>query len=151
MSESSGSVVATRRLEELLEVLREEDFVAVDNDTGESVPPESVIAVVGGSSDEAPFSVRDLSLTLSEALADRGLAVTVGEPSTSAWGVVASVRDDAEASTEVSTVDQAESVVGRIAIVLALSQADGGVTGHYGVSDGAESVIPAGSGRTPTA
>ena len=150
-AESSGSVVATRRLEELLGVLREEDYVAVDNDTGESVPPDSIVAVVAGSSEEAPFSVRDVSLTLSESLADRGLPVTVGEPSTSEWGVVASVRDDAEARNEVSTVDQAETVVGRIAIALALSQSNEGVTGHYGLSDGADSVIPTGPEPTPTA
>jgi hypothetical protein len=148
-AESSGSVVATRRLEDLLDVLREEDYVAVDNDTGESVPPDSIVAVVAGSSEETPFSVRDVSLTLSESLADRGLAVTVGEPSTSEWGVVASVRDDAEASNEVSTVDQAETVVGRIAIALALSQSNEGVTGHYGLSDGADSVIPRGPEPTP--
>ena len=142
-AESSGSVVATRRLEDLLEVLRDEDYVAVDNDTGEPIPPGAIVAVVAGSSDEAPFSVRDVSLTLSESLAGRGLAVTVGEPSTSEWGVVASVRDDAEASNEVSTVDQAETVVGRIAIALALSQANDGITGHYGLSDGADSAIPA--------
>jgi copper transport outer membrane protein MctB len=150
-AESSGSVVATRRLEDLLEVLREEDYVAVDNDTGESVPPDSIVAVVAGSSEEAPFSVRDVSLTLSESLADRGLGVTVGEPSTSEWGVVASVRDDAEASNEVSTVDQAETVVGRIAIALALSQSNEGVTGHYGLSDGADSVIPTSPAPTPAA
>jgi Copper transport outer membrane protein, MctB len=150
-AESSGSVVATRRLEDLLEVLREEDYVAVDNDTGESVPPDSIVAVVAGSSEEAPFSVRDVSLTLSESLADRGLGVTVGEPSTSEWGVVASVRDDAEASNEVSTVDQAETVVGRIAIALALSEANDGITGHYGLSDGADSVIPTTPEPTPAA
>jgi Copper transport outer membrane protein, MctB len=150
-AESSGSVVATRRLEDLLEVLREEDYVAVDNDTGESVPPDSIVAVVAGSADEAPFSVRDVSLTLSESLADRGLAVTVGEPSTSGWGVVASVREDSEARNDVSTVDQAETVVGRIAIALALSQSNEGVTGHYGLSDGADSVIPTGPEPTPTA
>jgi hypothetical protein len=150
-NESSGSVVATRRLEDLLEVLREEDYVAVDNDTGETVPPDSVIALLAGSSDEAPFSVQDVSLRLSESLAERGLGVTVGEPSTSEWGIVASVRDDAEARNEVSTVDQAETVVGRIAIALALSQADEGVTGHYGLSDGADSVIPSRPEPTPTA
>jgi hypothetical protein len=150
-SESSGSIAATRRLEELLEVLREEDYVAVDNDTGESVPPDSVIALVAGNSDEAPFSVQDVGVTLSEALANRGLAVTVGEASTSEWGVVASVRDDAEARNEVSTVDQAETVVGRIAIALALSQADEGITGHYGLSDGADSVIPSTRPPTPSA
>jgi hypothetical protein len=141
-AESSGSVVATRRLEDLLEVLREEDYVAVDNDTGASVPPDSIVVIVAGSSDDAPFPVRDVSLTLSESLAGRGLPVTVGEPATSAWGVVASVRDDAEASNEVSTVDQAETVMGRIAIALALSQASDGITGHYGLSDGADSVMP---------
>jgi hypothetical protein len=150
-SESSGSVAATRRLEELLEVLGDEDFVAVDNATGESVPPDSVIALVAGNSDEAPFSVQDVGVTLSESLADRGLAVTVGEASTSEWGVVASVRDDAEARNEVSTVDQAETVVGRIAIALALSQADEGITGHYGLGDGADSVIPSIRPPTPSA
>jgi hypothetical protein len=150
-SESSGSVAATQRLEELLEVLREEDYVAVDNDTGEVVPPDSVIALVAGNSDAAPFSVQDVGVTLSESLADRGLAVTVGEASTSEWGVVASVRDDAEASNEVSTVDQAETVVGRIAIALALSQADEGITGHYGLGDGADSVIPSSRPPTPSA
>jgi hypothetical protein len=149
--ESSGSIAATRRLEELLEVLREEDYVAVDNDTGEAVPPDSVIALVAGNSDEAPFSVQDVGVTLSQSLADRGLAVTVGEASTSEWGVVASVRDDAEARNEVSTVDQAETVVGRIAIALALSQAVDGITGHYGLGDGADSVIPASRPPTPSA
>jgi hypothetical protein len=62
------------------------------------------------------------------------------EPST----LVPSVLDDDTLAERVSTVDDLERVAGRIAVVLALQDADpaGPVVGHYGLGDGAEGLLP---------
>lgn len=50
--------------------------------------------------------------------------------------------DDAELRTNVSTVDNLEQKVGRVAAVLALSDLGVGRAGHYGVGTGATSILP---------
>jgi hypothetical protein len=56
------------------------------------------------------------------------------------------IREDAELSTLVSTVDDIELVQGQVAVVLAVADLGAGVVGHYGYGPGAELVIPPWSG-----
>jgi hypothetical protein len=55
---------------------------------------------------------------------------------------VESIRDDGRLRDEVSTVDNAETILGWIAMVLGLETAQLGEIGHYGFRDGAEQSIP---------
>ena len=60
--------------------------------------------------------------------------------------VVAQVRDDNELSAEVSTVDDLELRSGRLAAVLAESDLQRDVVGHYGYGPGAQRPLPEGPG-----
>ena len=65
------------------------------------------------------------------------------ETAESSWGVVADVRAEGDARSEVSTVDQADTIAGRIAVVLGLAREIDGITGHYGADeDASDGVIP---------
>lgn len=55
---------------------------------------------------------------------------------------VGSIRSDGRLRDEVSTVDNAETMLGWIALVLGLDAAHRGVIGHYGFREGADRAIP---------
>lgn len=55
---------------------------------------------------------------------------------------VQAVRDDGRLRDELSTVDNAETILGWVATVLALEAARGGTVGHFGFRDGANDAIP---------
>lgn len=52
------------------------------------------------------------------------------------------IRDDGRLRDEVSTVDNAETILGWVAAVLGLESARTGAVGHYGFRDGAQQAIP---------
>jgi hypothetical protein len=55
---------------------------------------------------------------------------------------VGAIRDDGRLRDEVSTVDNAETILGWVAAVLGLESARTGAVGHYGFRDGAQRAIP---------
>jgi hypothetical protein len=57
--------------------------------------------------------------------------------------LVADIRESGRLRDEISTVDNAETVLGWMATVLGLQSAQRGDVGHYGFRDGAEGSIPA--------
>ncbi|HWL65047.1 MAG TPA: copper transporter [Actinomycetota bacterium] len=127
---------------DLLDTLAEAGFVDLDRDSlGRFVPDRGLFVIAGGSVDRRPFNVPALGLPLAVAIADRGAPVVVAESSDSAWGLVAGIRTDA-AEDRLTTVDDVESISGRIATVLGLVQSLDGMTDHYGTGPGAEEVIP---------
>ncbi|MGH2731273.1 MAG: copper transporter [Actinomycetota bacterium] len=138
---------ASQRIEQLLDDLEEADYVSVERDDddgggGGVVSVGASFLVVAGSESEPPFEVDDFVVALAEGLAQRGAGVLAAEPGASSWDVVPTVRDDGEVNDSVATVDQADSIAGQIAVVMALDLAARGLPGHYGVDSGATSVIP---------
>jgi hypothetical protein len=135
--------VAQQRLVALLEQLQDTEFVAVDGTPDMSViPTGSLFLVVGGTPDVPGFDAAAMSVSLVAAMSERGAAVLAAEPFDSQWELVRAIRDDGEASTRVSTVDQAGAIEGRIAVVLGLREQFEGRTDHFGVSGDATKVIP---------
>lgn len=131
------------RLESFLAELQKAGFIAIDTDNGERMVPEgSSFVVVGGGRDDPPFEIAGFVLGLTTGLAENGAEVVTAEPLGSAWPLVDAVRDDPAARDSVSTVDSADVITGRIALVLSLSERDGGVVGHYGFEDGAGDPLP---------
>ena len=55
---------------------------------------------------------------------------------------VATIRDDGRLRDEISTVDNAETILGWVALVLGLEAAEGGSADHYGFREGADRPIP---------
>ncbi len=56
--------------------------------------------------------------------------------------ILAPVRDNDSLGTQVATVDDLEAEMGVVATVLALADLGHGVVGHYGVSSGADRLLP---------
>jgi Copper transport outer membrane protein, MctB len=83
-------------------------------------------------------------LPLMSALRAAGRGVVVAAPTGSAkpGGVVAVLRGDAATRALVSTVDSADLISGRVALVLALVQQRAGGHGQYGSGPGADAPVP---------
>ena len=140
-AERGGAV--NQRFEQLIEELRENDYIGVDSDEDSAiVPAGTVFLFLGGSESEPPFEATPLSLDLANSLADSGAPVLVAGSTRGTWGFVDAFRDDGKAQTQVSTVDNADTVPGRIAVALALAESRRGLVGHYGQRDGAEQSLP---------
>jgi hypothetical protein len=126
--------------------LEDAGFATADRvSEGPPVPPGALFLVAGGTADEPVYNASELALALATGIAQREEAIMVAEPSGSVWGLVDAVRSDGRARDLVSTVDQAETVPGQIAIALGLEQ-EGDPrdepAGHYGVGEDATAVIP---------
>ena len=135
--------VGRERLAELLRGLQDADFVSVDAPEGQTiVPSNAMFLVLGGNESEETYNAAGLVAALVAELSSRGAPTLVAEPAGSTWELVAAVREDPEAATRVATVDQADTIEGRIAVVLGLERAFQGTTDHYGVGQGATRVIP---------
>jgi len=132
---------AGERFDEMIRALADAGFVALDEGDGPAVPSGARFLIAAGSTDPPPYSSQGLLKALAVNLTDRGAGVLSVEPSDSVWGVVGAIREDGLAIERVSTVDDAETIPGRIATVLELDQAAPGRAGHYGAEDGA-AVLP---------
>jgi hypothetical protein len=124
---------------QLLRALEDAGFVSVE---GFDVPLEGArLLFAGGSEGERPFDPNRFATGFADSVVSRGEQILIAEPSTSTWGLVEAIRTS-EIEDRVTTVDHAETIAGRIAVVLGLvSQADG-ENGHFGIGAGSEQVIP---------
>lgn len=95
--------------------------------------------VVGGGAALEPSPVL---VPLAEALADAGTRVAAVEAVDAVQPFVEELRGG-PAADSLATQDNVDEVFGQVGLVLALDDLfDGGEPGHYGVKDGATSVIP---------
>lgn len=140
-AERGGPV--NERFLQLMTELRENDFIGVDSDEDSAlVPAGTLFMLLGGSEGEPAFDAIPIALTLANSLADGGAPALAAGTTRGAWGFVTAFRDDGKAQTQVSTVDNADTIPGRIAVVLALDEVERGLVGHYGQEDGAEQALP---------
>jgi len=122
----------------VLRAYETQDFLTFDGDF--SSPAEAVVLVAGvpttgkDAKDRATAALAVVSrFELAGRLVVAGLSVT---------GVVAAVRGDTALEKNVSTVDNGVTAQGQVAAVLALADRIAGRTGHYGIGDGATSMLP---------
>lgn len=103
-------------------------------------------ALTGDDADERNAAL----VALVQALDQQGSGVVVSGDAGSAasGGLVGTIRASTEASTLVSTVDNANAPEGRISTVLALSAEREGTSGKYGTGDDAQPVPPVPSPAT---
>ncbi len=134
--------LAAQRLRELLDELREAEFVGVSSLQDVAVPSGASFVIAGGSEEAPREGAVPLGLSLAGGLTELEAPVVVAEPTASAWGLAAAVREEGTLGAAVSTADHADTVPGRVATVLALDLTIDGVMGHYGTRDGAASVVP---------
>lgn len=114
-------------------------MVKVSGDT--VTPADLAVVVTGGTAEESGAS---MLVALASALDTQGDGAVVAGDSASAGeaGVVAAVRDDASASRSISTVDDVDTAIGRLTVILALAEQEAGGTGHYGTAAGADAIAP---------
>jgi hypothetical protein len=138
-----GAFSPDERLEDLVDQLQQADFLGVSRTSpNQTVPPGASFLIVGGGSDPLDWRATDLALAMANAIADRGVTVVAAEPSNSVWRFTAAFRSDGKASAQVTTVDHAETIPGRVAVTLAIKAALDGMTGHYGSNSDASTVLP---------
>ena len=134
---------AGQRFQSLLDEMETAEFVASElPEEGQTIPARSFFVIIGGSTARPPFPVDRFVTTFAAALSERGAPSIFVESSTSTWELVASVRTDIEARSRTATVDNAETAIGRIALVLGLAQANEGTFGHFGTRPGRTAIIP---------
>lgn len=138
----AGDVQPQERINTLLASLSKAGFVGLHTTgTGtQIVPAGSVFLVVAGDPNPPPFNVENLLLPLVRHISAAGAAVTVAAPTDSSWTVVPAIRSDPRAANDVSTVDNADEVEGRIAAVLSLARPQGQAAGAYGTGPGTEAL-----------
>lgn len=134
---------AGQRFEAFLDELETAEFVASElPEEAQAIPAGSLFVVIGGSTARPPFAVDRFVPPFAAALTERGAPAIFVESSTSTWEVVSSVRTDIGARSRTATVDNADTPMGRIAVVLGLEQASGGTFGHFGTRPGRTAIIP---------
>lgn len=104
----------------------------------------SLVLVLLGDEPADPAEVDNIYVGLATGLAAGTDGVSVlGSTGSGEDGLLAALRDDVTFTSNVSSVDTAETVSGQIAGILALAADAGGQTGHYG-SSGIDGVVPRG-------
>lgn len=111
--------------------------------------PGARVVMVSGPA--ARISADVLFLPLVSAMAEEPLLalaaeIPAGGDDAEAAEIVGLVRNNADLVDEVSTVDSADSRVGRLAAVLALEELGRGQVGHYGLGPGASRQLPENAG-----
>jgi Copper transport outer membrane protein, MctB len=126
-----------RALEALLQDFSDAGFIAVERFDDRLVPPGANFLIIGGGPEEPAWPTEEVVRTLAMNLDDEGRRVLVAETSDSVWELVDAVRSDDEAAAEISTVDNAETIAGRIDVALALGQSNPTPALHLGTKSGA--------------
>lgn len=130
----AGDLRPEGKVNSLLTALSKAGFVAVHTSgTGtSSVPAGSVFMIVAGDPGDPPFNASNLLLPMARRIADERAVVTLAAPSDSTWALIQDVRGNPRMSAEVSTVDDADTVPGRISAALSLTRSADEPAGSYG-------------------
>jgi hypothetical protein len=131
----------------LVHRLEEAGFLDVaEEDEQTPIPVDAKFVVIASGEGEPPYPVEDVVAALAEGLSTLPVDVVGVETSGGAWGAARAIRDDGDLSTAIGSVDNVDSLTGRIAMVMTLDRADGDEPGHFG-ERGDSGVIPEPSPR----
>ncbi|MFN2594742.1 MAG: copper transporter [Actinomycetota bacterium] len=142
-SQADPRLHAVTQLEQLLDSLSKQGFIDVSGGiSAQSIPVGADFIVAVGSDNPPPFDVAPFARRFAMGLSSPRTGVLVASPTKSVWGVVSSIRQDPDASATVTTVDDADTGIGRIATALGLGDAAKGSVGQYGTGDRSTGIIP---------
>jgi hypothetical protein len=132
---------------DLLAELVGADFLAVkggNGSLGDVGAPDQAVVVLAGGSQDAVVEPGAFLEPFTAALAVSSHPVVAAESVNTVYPFVPLVREDAAVNGRVVTVDNADTMIGQVALVLGLRDllATPSQTGHYGVKPGANSLIP---------
>jgi hypothetical protein len=129
---------------DLLRALREAGFVRIDTTGPGSFPPSNatLLVVASGVKDARPPQ-NEFFVPLLRALSSTERDVVVGEPFACSDSLNERVRSDGDLRAAIATVDDADVVLGRVALVSAIrSVAAGLATQHLGARRSATALVP---------
>jgi hypothetical protein len=130
--------ISSEAVEALLQELNDQGLVGIERFGDRLVPPGADFVIIGGNTETPTWSPEGVVRALGAALDNEGRRVLVAETSDSVWELVDVIRSDEEMEAEISTVDNAETIPGRIDVALALGQANPTPAVHLGTDEGAE-------------
>lgn len=136
------SASATDAQGDLIAALDRSEFVRLGGVRGAFPPRGALIVVVGASAEKKVPGEDAFFVPFLQAL-HTGRGVAVIEPLGTKNSLVQAVRRDRDMVAAITTVDHADTVVGRVAFVYALrALAAGSRAPHYGTADGASAAVP---------
>jgi len=108
-----------------------------------SGPAEAIVVVSGKAYVDRDAAEKDAAVVTMVSQLDKAAPLVVAGSGTSDGNVVSALRDDPALSKAVSTVDNANTQMGQVVTALAVSEQLGPKkVGHYGVGDGASTLLP---------
>ncbi len=115
-----------------------------DGSVGSVGGPSQGVVLLSGGETEPPVAPEAFLTPLAVSLASFSTPVIAAETTRTTYPFVPLIRRDGTLDGDVATVDNADMVPGRIAVVLALRDlfAVPGSAGDYGVKDGASGLLP---------
>lgn len=127
--------------EEMVVGLSEAGFIEVDDDPERKA--ELAVVVAGPLvADDSTLPVEPL-MTVIRALDEAGAGtVAAGPPLGTEGELIPAIRDDGELREQISTIDSADLLVGRVAAVFAILEQESGDAGHYGYSGSPDGPMP---------
>lgn len=143
-SSEDPSTPAAERANSLVAALERAEFIGVTGiDPDVLVPTDAAFVIAGGGTERLGYEPAGFAVALAEGLAELAAPVIAVESQASEWRIVQALRADVEARSAVSSVDNGNTTIGRIATILGLDGATRGEVGHYGFDTGRTAVIPA--------
>ena len=127
--------------EEIAIGLSEAGFIGVDGDAERKA--ELAVVVAGPLVAEDSATPVEPLVTVVSALDDAGFgAVVAGPPLSSEGELIPTIRGDEELTEQISTIDSADLLVGRVAVVFAVLEQGSGGAGQYGYSGSPDGPMP---------
>jgi hypothetical protein len=129
-----------REIETILSTLSDGNMISVQGNTPVHAADLAIVLVpLGSALDGSATALQQNAdlIGLITALRHDSSGVVVASPTLQSGannGALPAIRQDSTLTQTVSTVDSDETPIGRVATVLALAQAPGGMTGEYGAS-----------------
>jgi hypothetical protein len=132
--------------EVLTELIRQEFVVVGGREVGESVvgslDGDEAVVVIGGWRERPLVDPTAFLVPLVEGLVTDGAPVAAAEGVQNRSPFVTLLRDDPSVNGDVATQDNVDQMSGQVGLVVGVEDVLAGTTGHYGVKDGADRVIP---------
>jgi hypothetical protein len=132
---------------DILPALIREEFILVGGrEVGDgvlrSLDGDEALVVVAGGRDDPVIDPGRFLVPLVEGLVADGARVAAAEGLDTRYPFVTLLRSDGAVNGAVTTQDNVDQVPGEVGLVLGVDDALRGTTGHYGVKDGASSLLP---------
>jgi copper transport outer membrane protein MctB len=132
--------------EVLAELIRQEFVLVGGREVGETVvgnlDGDEAVIVLGGWRERPAVDPGAFLVPLVEGLVTDGAPVAAAESVQTRSPFVTLLRDDPSVNGDVATQDNVDQMSGQVGLVLAVEDVLAGTTGHYGVKDGSDRVIP---------